>query len=95
MCEFVEDTPESYDDVMMSGLNSDIKKRVVLYQLFYILHTFYYTFLLLLLLILLNIVDTFTSRFTTCFYPFHVYMSIRCVFCVMKSFKGKGILQMS
>ncbi len=88
MCEFVEDTPESYDDVMMSGLNSDIKKRVLLYQLFYILHTFYYTFLLLLLLILLNIVDTSDNyeqvRFTTCFYPFHVYMSIRHVFCVMK-----------
>ncbi len=32
---------------------------------------------------------------TTCFYPFHVYMSIRHVFCVMKSFKGKGILKMS
>ncbi len=32
---------------------------------------------------------------TTCFYPFHVYMSIRRVFCVMKSFKGKRILQMS
>ncbi len=27
------------------------------------------------------------------FHPFHVYMSIRLVFCVIKSFKGKGILQ--
>ncbi len=31
MCEFVEETPESYDDVMTSGLNSDIKKGVLLF----------------------------------------------------------------
>ncbi len=44
MCEFVEDIPESYDDVMTSGLNSNIKKRVLLfYQPFYILHTLYHT----------------------------------------------------
>ncbi len=29
--EFVEDTPESYDDVMTSGLNSEIKKGVLLF----------------------------------------------------------------
>ncbi len=58
MCEFVEDTPESYDDVMTSGLNSNIKKRVLLfYQPFYILHTLYRT-VFFFLLILLNIVDT-------------------------------------
>ncbi len=58
MCEFVEDTPESYDDVMTSGLNSDIKKNVFYFFIifFYILHTFYYTFFFLL--ILFNIVDT-------------------------------------
>jgi len=28
MCDFVEDTPESYDDVITSGQNSYIKKGV-------------------------------------------------------------------
>ncbi len=36
MCEFVEDTPESYDDVMTSGLNSDIKKGVLLLYFLFI-----------------------------------------------------------
>ncbi len=33
-CEFVEDSPESYDDVMTSGLNSDIRKGVLLFSNF-------------------------------------------------------------
>ncbi len=61
MCEFVEDTPESYDDVMTSGLNSEIKKTC-----FTFLSTFFFTYYILciilffffFLLILLNIVDT-------------------------------------
>ncbi len=31
MCEFVEDTPGSYDDLMISELNSEIKKGVLLF----------------------------------------------------------------
>ncbi len=58
MCEFVEDTPESYDDVMTSGLNSDIKKMCFTF-LSTILHTIHCIILLFyFLLILLNIVDT-------------------------------------
>ncbi len=34
MCEFVEDTPESYDDVMTSGLNFEMKKGVLLFYQF-------------------------------------------------------------
>ncbi len=34
MCEFVEETPESYDDVMTSGLNSEMKKGVLLFYQF-------------------------------------------------------------
>ncbi len=34
MCEFVEETPESYDDVMTSGWNSEIKKGVLLFYQF-------------------------------------------------------------
>ncbi len=33
MCEFVEETPESYD-VMTSGLNSEMKKGVLLFYQF-------------------------------------------------------------
>ncbi len=61
MCEFVEDTPESYDDVMTSGLNSYIRKGIYIFiNFFYILYTFYYTVFIIqfFLLILLNIVDT-------------------------------------
>ncbi len=36
MCEFVEETPESYDDVMTSGLNSEMKKGVLLFYLFFL-----------------------------------------------------------
>ncbi len=42
MCEFVEDIPESYDDVMTSGLNSNIKKRVLLFYQLSFLHTTYF-----------------------------------------------------
>ncbi len=36
MCEFVEDTPESYDDVMTSGLNSEMKKGVLLMYYYFV-----------------------------------------------------------
>ncbi len=39
--EFVANTPESYDDVMMSRENSDIKKGILLF-LSTFLHTTYF-----------------------------------------------------
>ncbi len=71
MCEFVEDTPESYDDVMTSGLNSNIKKHVLLFYQLFLHTTFYYTFFFLL--ILFNIVDTSNNYEQVRFTEPHVF----------------------